>query len=70
MTVLPFGGLWYTEDSDAVEYAKFYSRLHDAAIRVYVEAGKVVETHQHAGEYQSSGSNSTSLTTHLGVFPV
>jgi hypothetical protein len=25
--VLPFGRLWYTEVSDAVEYAKFYSRI-------------------------------------------
>jgi hypothetical protein len=23
---LPFGGLWYFEVSDAVDYAKFYSR--------------------------------------------
>jgi len=26
---LPFGGLWYTEASDAIEYAEFYSRAHD-----------------------------------------
>jgi len=28
-------------------YAKFFSRSHDAVIRVYDEAGKVVETHEH-----------------------
>jgi len=27
---LPFGGLWYTKPDDAVEYAKFRSRSHDA----------------------------------------
>ena len=26
---LPFGGLWYTKVSDAVDYAKFYSRSHE-----------------------------------------
>jgi hypothetical protein len=30
-------------------YAKFNSRSHDAVIRVYVEAGDVIETHKHAG---------------------
>ena len=39
---LPFGGLWYTKVSDAVDYAKFYSRLHDAVIRVYDDAGNVI----------------------------
>jgi len=35
---LPFGRLWYGEPdavSNAVGYAKFYSRSHDAVIRVY-----------------------------------
>jgi len=45
--VLPFGRLWYI-DRDAVSiaigYAKFYSRSHDAVIRVYEEAGNVIET--------------------------
>ena len=31
---LPFGRLWYTEVSEAVGYAKFDRRSHDAAIRV------------------------------------
>jgi len=30
-------------------YAKFYSRAHDAVIRVYDEAGNVIETHENAG---------------------
>jgi hypothetical protein len=33
--VLPFGRLWYTKPDDAVDYAKFYSRSHDAVICVY-----------------------------------
>jgi hypothetical protein len=28
-------------------YAKFYSRSHDAVIRVYHEAGSVIATHEH-----------------------
>ena len=46
---LPFGGLWYTKVSDAVDYAKFYSRSYDAVIRVYDDAGNVIETHEHDG---------------------
>ena len=50
---LPFGGLWYGEPNaaaNAVSYAKFYSRSHDAVTRVYDEAGNVVEKCEHAGE--------------------
>jgi hypothetical protein len=42
---LPFGGLWYARSnagSNAVDYAKFYSRSHDIVIRVYGEAGYVI----------------------------
>ena len=38
--VLPFGRLWYGEPnaiSNAIGYAKFRSRSHDAVIRVYDE---------------------------------
>jgi hypothetical protein len=31
---LPFGGQWYLEVSDAIEYAKFFSRSDQAVIRV------------------------------------
>ena len=47
--VLPFGRLWYGDPdaiTNAVGYAKFYSRSHDAAIRVYDQAGKVIKTHE------------------------
>jgi hypothetical protein len=53
--VLPFGRLWYggpNAVSNAVEYAKFYSRSHDAVIRVYDDAGNVIETHEHNGDFK------------------
>jgi hypothetical protein len=52
---LPFGRLWYGElnaISNAVNYARFYSRSHDAVILVYDDAGNVIETHKHAGEFK------------------
>jgi hypothetical protein len=52
---LPFGRLWCAElnaASNAVDYAKFYSRSHDAVIRVYDEADDVIETHDHKGEFR------------------
>jgi len=39
---LPYGRLWYGEPnaiSNAIGYAKSRSRLHDAVIRIYDEAG-------------------------------
>ena len=51
---LLFGGLWYLEARAAISYAKFRSRSHDAAIRVYDEAGNVIETHEQAGEFKES----------------
>jgi hypothetical protein len=51
---LPFRRLWYGEPnaiSNAIDYAKFYSRSHDAVIRVCNEAGNVIETHEHAGNF-------------------
>jgi hypothetical protein len=39
--------------SNAVGYAKFYSRSHHAVIRVYDEAGNVIETHVHAGDFKA-----------------
>jgi hypothetical protein len=50
--VLPFGRLWYGETDDAIEYAKFRSRSHEAVIRVYDAAGNVIEMHEHAGEFE------------------
>jgi hypothetical protein len=49
--MLPFGGLWYTKPDDAVSYAKFFSRSHDAVIRVYDDGGNVIQTHEHKGDF-------------------
>jgi hypothetical protein len=51
---LPFGRLWYAGPnavSNAIGYAEHYSRSHDAVIRVYDEAGNVIETHEHKGDF-------------------
>jgi len=52
---LPFGRLWYGEPNainNAIGYAKFRSRSHHAVIRVYDEAGNVIETHEHKGDFK------------------
>jgi hypothetical protein len=52
---LLFGRLWYGEPnavSNAVDYAKFYSRSRHAMIRVYDQAGNVIETHEHKGDFR------------------
>jgi antitoxin component YwqK of YwqJK toxin-antitoxin module len=49
--------LWYGEPnavSNAVDYATFRSRSHDAVIRVYDEAGNVIETREYAGDFKES----------------
>jgi hypothetical protein len=41
--------VWHSQPNainDAVEYAKFHSRSHDAVIRVYDEAGNVIEARE------------------------
>jgi hypothetical protein len=51
---LPFGRLWYGEPSaisNEIDYAKFHSRSHHAVIRICDEAGNVIETHEHSGEF-------------------
>ncbi len=53
--VLPFGALWYGEPnaiSNAVNYARFYSRSHDAVIRVYDSVGNMIETHEQTGDFK------------------
>jgi hypothetical protein len=52
---LPFGRLWYGEPDtigNAIGYAKFRSRSHDAVIRVYDEARNVIETHERKGDFK------------------
>ena len=40
--------------SSAVDYAQLRSRSHDAVIRVYDDAGNVIDTHEHKGEFKES----------------
>jgi hypothetical protein len=52
---LPFGRLWYGEPNaaaNAISYAMHRSRSHDAVIRVYDDAGNVIETHEHKGDFK------------------
>ena len=52
--VLPFGRLWYGEPdaiTNAIGYAKFFSRSRDAVIRVYDATGNVIETYESAGTF-------------------
>jgi hypothetical protein len=51
---LPFGRLWYTEILHAIGYAEFRSRSYDAVIRVYDDAGNVIETHEHKGDFKEA----------------
>jgi hypothetical protein len=54
---LRFGPIWYA-GPDAVRYALAYakyrslSRSHRAIIRVFYEAGNVIETREHAGTFK------------------
>jgi hypothetical protein len=55
--VLPFGRLWYdgpNAASNATGYAMQYSRSVDAVIRVYDDAGNVIETHEHKGDFKEA----------------
>jgi len=52
---LRYSPLWYAGPnavSNAISFAKSNSRPLDAVIRVYDEAGNVIETHEHAGEFK------------------
>ncbi len=52
---LPFGRLWYGEPnaaSNAIGYAKFCSRSYNAVIRVYDDAGNVIQTHEYKGDFK------------------
>ena len=45
--------VWRTDAvSNAIGYAKFRSRSHVAVISVVDEAGNVIETRQHKGEFK------------------
>jgi len=43
-----------TPVGNAIDNAKFRSRSHCAVIRVFDEAGNVIETHEHKGDFKES----------------
>jgi hypothetical protein len=52
---LPFGRLWYDGPNavtNATGYAMHDSRSADAVIRIYDQAGNVIETHAHTGDFK------------------
>lgn len=52
---LPYSPMWYRGPKairDAMDHAKFYSRSHDAVVRVYDDAGNVTATHEHRGDFK------------------
>ncbi len=53
--MLLFGRLWYGEPNaitNAIDYAKFRSGSHHAVICVFDNAGNVIETHEHNGDFK------------------
>jgi hypothetical protein len=47
--------LWYEGTkaaANAIGYTQFYSRSQNAAVRVCNEAGNVIQTHEHAGDFK------------------
>jgi hypothetical protein len=52
---LPFGRLWYGEPNavaNAIGYVEHCSRSHNTVIRVYDDAGNVIERHEHKGDLE------------------
>ena len=41
---------WRPAAANAIGYALHRSRSHDAVIRIYDDAGNVIETHEQAGD--------------------
>ncbi len=65
---LPFGRLWYDGPNavaNALGYAEFFSRSHDAVIRVYDGAGNVIQTHEHKGRFQGAVKFFARVTSHF-----
>jgi hypothetical protein len=52
---LPYSPMWYRGPKaigDAIDHAKFFSRSNDAVIRVYDDAGNVIEMHEQKGDFK------------------
>jgi hypothetical protein len=50
-------------EPNAISNGRFYNRSHDAVIRVYDDAGNVIETHEHKGEFKSGKAYDLSSTS-------
>ena len=48
--------------ANAIGYATFYSRSHDAVTRVFDAAGNVIETHEYKGESSTYARLGSTLT--------
>ena len=52
---LPYSPLWYRGPNaikDAINYARFFSHSDSAVIRVYDDAGNVIETHEYKDDFK------------------
>jgi len=49
-------GLCLIRESVAIGYVKLFSRSRDTVIRVYDEAGNVIETHEQRGDFNGTVS--------------
>jgi hypothetical protein len=53
--VLPLGSAaGFLDAAAGVSYAKSYSDPHAAVIRVYDDAGNVIQTHEHKGDFKEA----------------
>ena len=52
LRMLPFARLRYDTRDNAIGYAIHSSRSHRAMIRVYDDAGNLIETHEHEGNFR------------------
>jgi len=53
--VLPYSPMWYRGPKairDAIDHAKLFNRCQKIVIRVYDDAGNVIDTHEHAGNFK------------------
>jgi hypothetical protein len=55
---------------ETVTDAKFFSRPHNAVIRIYVEAGNVIETHQHTGDFRECKCSAALLIAAGALVPL
>ena len=58
MNVPPAWSAVVLQSQHAIGYAKFYSQSHDAVIRLYDEAGNVIETNEQAARQTTTPSRS------------